>query len=372
MIYKDFKELKLSMLGLGAMRFPLLQNGEIDKEQTAEMIDYALKNGINYFDTAWFYHDGKSETVLGELLSKYPRESYFLASKFPGCDTSTFVKKEEIFEKQLEKCKVDYFDFYLFHSVNDSNIDFYLDESLGLTKYLLKQKKAGKIRHLGFSAHASFPVFKRFLEAYSEHLEFCQLQINYLDWNLQNVKEYLDCLKSYNIPVWIMEPVRGGGLANPPQAIKKQLEALFPNKPIPSIAFRFLQAIDEATVILSGMSNMQQLKDNIETFKTNEPVAPELFKKLTEIGDLLAKGVPCTSCRYCVKYCPNEIEIPNIINLYNANTYEGKEKISSEILANIEESKRPTACIECKACEGICPQQIKISQVMKSFCEKLI
>lgn len=183
MIYRDFQDLKLSALGMGAMRLPVMAGDDsaIDEAATAEMVAYAMERGINYFDTAWGYHGGHSEEVMGRVLSRYPRESFYLATKFPGYDLSNMDQVEAIFEKQLKKCGVEYFDFYLFHNVCEMNIDAYLDEKYGIYPYLMKQKKAGRIRHLGFSAHGSYEVMKRFLEAYGSEMEFCQIQLNYLD-----------------------------------------------------------------------------------------------------------------------------------------------------------------------------------------------
>ena len=212
MIYNTFKDKKISALGMGCMRFPTIDGDltKIDEKKTAEMFDYAISHGVNYFDTAWGYHGGLSETVTGKLLAKYPRESYFLADKFPGYDVSNMDKVEEIFEKQLQKTGVEYFDFYLFHNVCEKNIEEYLDERFGIYDYLVKQKANGRIRHLGMSAHADLPVLDRFLKKYGDAIEFCQLQINWLDWSFQKAKEKVELLRSYNIPVWVMEPVRGG------------------------------------------------------------------------------------------------------------------------------------------------------------------
>ena len=216
MVYREFQDLQLSALGMGAMRLPVIDgnDAQIDKEATAEMVAYAMEHGINYYDTAWGYHDGNSETVMGEALSRYPRESFYLATKFPGYDLSNMDKVESIFEAQLEKCGVDYFDFYLFHNVCEMNIDAYLDEKYGIFDYLMEQKKKGRIRHLGFSAHGSYDIMKRFLDAYGKHMEFCQIQLNYLDWSFQNARAKVDLLKEHHIPVWVMEPLRGGKLAS--------------------------------------------------------------------------------------------------------------------------------------------------------------
>ena len=183
MLYKDFQGLKLSALGFGAMRLPVVdgQDSQIDQDATQEMVDYAMAHGVNYYDTAWGYHEGNSGVVMGRALAKHPRDSYYIATKFPGYDLANMDKVEEIFERQLEKTGMGYFDFYLIHNVCELNIDEYLNPEHGIMPYLLEQKKAGRIRHLGFSAHGAIPVMERFLEAYGEHMEFCQIQLNYLD-----------------------------------------------------------------------------------------------------------------------------------------------------------------------------------------------
>ena len=193
MIYKDFKDKKLSALGMGAMRLPVEKgdDSKIDTDKTREMVAYAMEKGINYYDTAWGYHAGNSELVMGEVLSEYPRESFYLADKFPGYDLSNMDKVESIFEKQLEKCRVEYFDFYLFHNVCEMNIEQYLDEKYGIMDYLWQQKRNGRIKHLGFSVHGSFDVTERFLEKYGDRMEFCQVQLNYLDLTFQQADEKL-------------------------------------------------------------------------------------------------------------------------------------------------------------------------------------
>ena len=233
MIYRDFKGEKLSLLGFGAMRLPV-KDGEIDEEQTFEMVDYAIKNGVNYFDTAYGYMNGKSEIVIGKALKRYPRESFCLATKMPGHQISDTYYPAEIFEDQLRKCQVDYFDFYLLHNVYEESIKVYTDPKWGIMDYLLEQKKQGRIRHLGFSCHGLLPNLKEFLEIYGEHMEFCQIQLNYLDWTLQNAKEKYELLEQYNIPVWVMEPVRGGKLAKLSEVQENMLKSSEPERSIAS------------------------------------------------------------------------------------------------------------------------------------------
>lgn len=230
---------------MGTMRLPI-ENGDysaIDEVQTENMVEYALKNGVNYFDTAWGYHNGQSEIVIGKTLEKYSRNSYMLATKFPGYDLSNMDKVREIFEKQLEKCRVDYFDFYLVHNVCELNINEYLNPEHGIHDYLVSQKKNGRIKHLGFSAHGSYSVIKRFLDAYGKDMEFCQLQINWVDWNFQDAKAKVELLRRWKLPVWVMEPLRGGKLTSLPKNYEDELKTLRPDETITEWAFRFLQTI---------------------------------------------------------------------------------------------------------------------------------
>ncbi len=282
MIYKDFQGLRLSALGMGAMRLPVIGGDDsyVDQEAVDRMVELAMEKGINYYDTAWGYHGGQSEPAMGRALKRYPRDSFCLATKFPGYDLSNMDKVEEIFRQQLERCQVDYFDFYLFHNVCEMNIDAYLDEKYRIHRYLMEQKKAGRIRHLGFSVHGSFEVMKRFLDAYGQDMEFCQVQLNYLDWEFQNAKAKVELLSRLGIPVWVMEPLRGGRLANLSPADTQALGALRPEETVPAWAFRFLQSVPGVTVTLSGMSDLRQLEENIATFGEEKPLAPREWQAL--------------------------------------------------------------------------------------------
>ena len=283
MIYNDFKGLKLSALGMGSMRLPTLDGDDsrIDEAATKQILDYCMAHGVNYYDTAWGYHSGNSELVVGKLLAKYPRDSFYLASKFPGYSLSNMGKTEEIFEKQLQKCRVNYFDFYLFHNVCEMNIDAYLDSKYGTYDYLMAQKRNGRIRHLGFSAHGDIPTIRRFLEAYGKDMEFAQIELNYFDWNFQNAKGKLELLRQWNIPVWVMEPVRGGQLASLAPEDEARLKAARPDEGVPAWAFRFLQSLPDVTVTLSGMSNLQQAKENIATYEQAKPLNAVSYTHLT-------------------------------------------------------------------------------------------
>ena len=379
MVYREFEGLKLSGLGFGAMRLPVTDGDDnnVDREQTYRMVDTAMAAGINYYDTAWGYHGGNSEIVMGEALAKYPRDSFYLADKFPGYDLSNMDKVKKIFERQLYKTGVEYFDFYLIHNVCELNINQYLDPKYGIFDYLMEQKDKGRIKHLGFSCHGEMEVLKRFLDAYGEHMEFCQIQLNYLDWNFQHAKEKVELLNSMNIPVWVMEPLRGGRLAKLDPASEKELKDLRPDEEIPAWAFRFLQTVPGVTMILSGMSNEEQLISNLKTFEEEKPLNDEEYKALMNVAARMTslKTIPCTACHYCVSHCPMELDIPRLLALYNEHivTTAGGlwDFIAPMALGAIPEEKRPSACLHCQSCEQVCPQQISISETMAEIEENI-
>lgn len=374
MIYKKFQDIKLSALGMGCMRLPVIDRDDArpDEAATAEMVACAMANGINYYDTAWGYHGGNSETALGKALAGYPRRKFYLADKFPGYDLSNMDKVEEIFEAQLKKCGVDYFDFYLFHNVCEMNIDAYLDPKYGILDYLLKQKENGRIRHLGFSAHGALPVMERFLSAYGAHMEFCQIQLNYIDWDFQGAREKVALLERYGLPVWVMEPVRGGRLARLSEKEAAPLKSLRPEESVPAWAFRFLQSIPGVTVTLSGMSNMEQLKANIATFEAEKPLTQAEMETLLGAAKMMTgAALPCTACRYCVSHCPQGLDIPHLLSLYNEHAFTGGGFIAPMALMAVPKEKWPSACIGCRSCEAVCPQQLKISEAMADFAARL-
>lgn len=375
MIYKNFQDLKLSALGMGAMRLPVIGGDDavIDEAAAEQMVDYAMEHGINYYDTAWGYHAGNSELVMGKALKKYSRESFYLATKFPGYDLSNMPRVKEIFEEQLKKLQVEYFDFYLFHNVCEMNIDAYLDPQYGIYEYLTEQRGNGRIKHLGFSAHGSYAVMKRFLERYGKDMEFCQIQLNYLDYSFQDAEGKLELLEEYNIPVWVMEPLRGGKLAALAPEEEKALRGLRPEESIPAWAFRFLQSLPQVVVTLSGMSNFEQLQQNVATFGEEKPLNEKEMETLLGIAEQMVKKIalPCTACRYCTTHCPQGLDIPQLLALYNEHCVTGGGFIAPMALMAYDEDKKPGACIGCRSCEQVCPQQIKISEAMADFTRKL-
>jgi len=372
MIYRSFQDLKLSALGMGCMRLPVLEDKQIDQTTVDRMVDYAMEHGVNYYDTAWGYHGGQSEIAIAKALSRHPRERFYLADKFPGYDLRNMDKVESIFEEQLRKTGMEYFDFYLFHNVNELNIDCYLDdEKYGIYTYLKRQKENGRIRHLGFSAHGELPVMERFLEAYGKDMEFCQLQINWVDWEFQNAKEKVELLNKWNIPVWVMEPLRGGKLASLAPEYAQKLKQMRPEETVPGWGFRFLQSIPQVVVTLSGMSDPEQLRQNIQTFESQQPLNDQEFAALLDMSTELTKGVPCTACRYCTERCPQKLDIPTLMGLYNEQSFGGNGFLIPMRMKVLGEGKRPSDCLGCRSCEAVCPQNIKISEVLGDFAQKL-
>lgn len=368
MIYRNFKGKNLSLLGFGAMRLPLLsdKSGEVDEKLVAEMVRYAMEHGVNYYDTAYPYHNAKSEIIIGKALKQFPRESYYLATKYPGHQISESYYPEEIFEEQLKKCGVSYFDFYLLHNVYENSIGTYTDSKWGIVDYFVKQKQLGRIKHLGFSCHGMQNILEDFLNQYGDVMEFCQIQVNYLDWTLQDAKAKYELLADRKIPVWVMEPVRGGKLANLDKASKEKLEKFQPEASAASWAFRWLQGLENVKMILSGMSDMEQVRDNVHTFEALNPLTKEEEYVLMEIAEGMKDSVPCTACRYCCGDCPKGLDIPKLLSLYNEMRVLPSFNVGMTI-DSMEHGSRPSACIGCKRCAKVCPQKIDIPEAMKEF-----
>lgn len=371
MIYNDFQDKKLSLLGFGTMRLPTKEDGSIDEAQVKAITSYAMEHGLNYFDTAYPYHNGESERVIGRVLSEYPRDSYYLATKYPGHQIlSNGYNPAEIFEEQLAKCGVDYFDFYLLHNVYEKSIETYLDPKWGIIDYFKEQKRLGRIKHLGFSCHAQTEGLREFLDACGNDMEFCQIQLNYLDWTLQDAKAKYDLLTKYGIPVWVMEPVRGGKLAKLNDIYEARLKEIRPDESIAAWSFRFLQGLPNVKMILSGMSNMEQMQDNIKTFLEYKKLSEEEQELLLDIAEGMKNSIPCTACRYCCDGCPMGLDIPMLLSTYNELRFSPAFNITMRI-EFMDEDKKPSACIACGKCTKICPQNIDIPSAMKDFTDRL-
>ncbi|MEG0854245.1 MAG: aldo/keto reductase [Angelakisella sp.] len=345
-----------SLLGFGAMRFPTLANGEIDHPETQKLIDHAIANGINYFDTGYTYHDSKSEGMLREALAAYPRESYFLADKLPMWAIQEEADMERIFNEQLERCGVAYFDYYLAHALSKrTTATMKRVDTVGFFK---RKQAEGKIRHIGFSFHDDLDCFRDICGM--NDWDFCQLQLNYADWNRMGAQKLYDTAVEYGIPVIVMEPVRGGFLANPPRAAADILEAADPKRSTASWALRFVASLPQVKLVLSGMSNMAQLQDNLATFADESVYLSEPEQQtMTQVMEAMdgIKSIPCTACRYCMP-CPAGVEIPTIFSVYNnVMLFGGGE---SSYISAIPAEGRADACIFCGACVEACPQKIAI------------
>ena len=369
MIYRQFKDKKLSALGFGCMRLPM-KDGKVDEAQVEAMTEYAISHGVNYFDTAYPYHEGMSERVMGKVLSKYPRESFYLADKFPGHQVMASYDPAPLFEEQLRRCRTDYFDFYLLHNIYEKSLETYLNPEYGILEYFKEQKRLGRIKHLGFSAHADVPCLKRFLDVYGDDMEFCQIQLNWLDWTLQNAKEKCRILAERNIPVWTMESIRGGRLAKLSEEDEAKLKARRPDESIASWGFRYLQGNPQVHMILSGISNMENIEDNVRTFSGGDPLTEEEVAVLMEIAEGMKGSIPCTGCRYCCDGCPMGLDIPTLLAGYNELRFALSPSVRSRVLL-MPEDKRPSACIGCGKCSHICPQNIDVPAAMIDMMEKV-
>ena len=406
MIYRDFKGQKLSQLGFGCMRFASdPETGEIDQAKVNAMFDLAISEGVNYFDTAYPYLGGKSELAMAEALSRYPRESYYLADKFPGHSLTGPIDNIALFNVSLRKCRTDYFDFYLLHNVTEWSVQFYESEEYHIIPDLLQMKKEGKIRYFGFSCHAGPDLLDAFLTRHEGIFDFVQIQLNYLDWTMQDAKAKCDIIRKHGLGIWVMEPVRGGKLAVLPESESAKLRGLrdgggccdsgaaaagaaasaggaccdsgaaaaagdagLAEPSDASYAFRFLQDMPGVTVILSGMNEVFQVEDNLRTFREENPLSDSERSVLLEIAENLKKGVPCTACRYCCDGCPMELDIPYLLQCYNDYKFATTMTPSMRIDA-LEEDKRPSACIGCGQCMHACPQGIDVPAALAELAE---
>ncbi|HOO26422.1 MAG TPA: aldo/keto reductase [Clostridiales bacterium] len=377
MVTGAFKGLErpVSLLGLGCMRFPVIggEDSKIDYEKAQEIVDYSLEKGINYLDTAHGYHGGESQVFLGEALKKYPRESYHLATKMPMWGVNKSEDLSEIFALQQKRLQTDYFDFYLLHALDAEKYEKVL--KFKAYDFVSKLKDEGKVKNIGFSFHDSPEVLEKI--ASSHKWDFAQLQINYVDWEAQRAREQYEILQKYDILVIIMEPVRGGALANPGPRAEKLLKQARPDKSIASWALRYAASRPGVLTVLSGMSNMDQLEDNIETLLNFEPLTPADYDLLNEVAKAFKHKdlIPCTACRYCMQDCPNGIDIPGVFTIYNRFVNDGDEKAFINDYMTIAESERAQNCIECHNCKPYCPQFIEIPEKLKhisEFSEKLL
>ena len=379
MIIRQFKDQDVSLYGMGCMRLPKLgdgsDDGAIDEAATFEMVDYAYENGVNYYDVAYGYHNGNSEKVIGRALARYPRDSFMVATKFPGYDGNNWGKHEAIFAEQLERLQMDYVDMYLIHNVCEMNVDAYLNtEKYGDVEYFIGLRDAGeKIKHLGFSVHGNIDTMRKFLEKYGDQMEFVQIQLNYIDYEFQDAKAKLELAAQYNLPVIVMEPLRGGSLAKATEEETAKLTAQRPGEGIVAWAERYLQGFDQVFTILNGASSFEQMKENMGYFEDEAPLTDDDKAVLAAIvKERITNGiVPCTACKYCVSHCPQEINIPWMLELFNEHKFTGGGFIAPMALAVVPAGQKPGDCIGCGACAAVCPQTIDIPTELAAFAAML-
>lgn len=364
---------KMSKLGFGLMRLPE-KDGEIQVDEVCRMVDMYMDAGLNYFDTAYVYHSGKSECVAKEaLVKRYPRDSFMLATKLPAWEMKVKEDRDRIFNEQLERAGVDYFDFYLLHSIEEGNIDTY--ENLDCFNWGLKKKEEGKIKHFGFSFHGKPDLLEKVLDKHPE-MEFVQIQLNYADWNNPVVSsgKLYDILLKRNIPMIIMEPVKGGTLASLKPELEAKFKAVKPEASIASWAFRFVASLPGVMTILSGMTHEDQMQDNINVFTNFEPLSNEEKNTVEEVTRemLNIPTIGCTGCRYCVDGCPMQISIPDVFSAINTiRLYDEEFRPKNFYKGLTADSGKAKDCIACGQCEGVCPQHLPIISLLKDASEIL-
>lgn len=365
---------RMPRLGFGLMRLPE-KDGAIDLARVNDMVDRYMKSGMNYFDTAYVYHGGKSEVAAREcLVKRYPRDSFMLATKLPAWEIKKEADIERIFKEQQERAGVDYFDFYLLHSIEDgSNYDVY--EKYDCFSWGLRAKEQGRIKHLGFSFHGTPELLEKVLDRHPE-MEFVQIQLNYLDRTnpVVHSQKLYDILHARNIPIIVMEPVRGGMLANMAPEIEAKFKARQPDKSVASWALRYVASLPGVMTTLSGMSTEEQMDDNIRTFTNFEPIADDEMKIIDEVTDAILSipQIGCTACRYCTDGCPAHISIPDVFRAINTlRRYPDDWRAKNFYSGVVSRSGRAADCVACGQCEGVCPQHLPIIKLMKEAAEIL-
>lgn len=364
--------MEMKKLGFGTMRMPLHDPEDpasVDVEQVCRMVDAFLEQGFTYFDTAYMYHKYESERVVKKaLVDRYPRECYLLADKLPLSHLKSADDMPRFFEEQLEKCGVEYFDYYLLHNI--SRTYYAAAEQFDAFAFARQKKAEGRIRHLGFSFHADAELLEEILEKHPE-VEFVQLQLNYIDWEseyIQSRKCYELCRK-YGKDVIVMEPVKGGTLANVPEAAESLMKAVHPELSAASWAIRFAASQEGVIMVLSGMSNMEQMMDNLSYMKEFQPFTAQEQEVVRQAAGIIQSSiaVACTACRYCVEGCPKQLAIPEYFSLYNQKKLFGPKSNAGAYYGNyLDRHGKAGDCIGCRRCERICPQHLPIADLMKA------
>ncbi len=365
MIYRKLDNIseKISLLGLGSMRFPLKSDGEIDEEQVREMVKYAMDNGVTYYDHALFYHDFKSESLMGEILSGYDRSSFYIADKLPLWHCKTEEDVDKVFHQQLKNMQTDYFDFYLLHAVSKKYIKLF--KELNVAQKFREWKKQGKIKHIGFSYHDDSETFSEAANLFE--WEFALLQLNYMDIEHQQGMAGYELLKTMNIPVFVMEPVKGGNLASFNSSINQMFTNYNPDESIASWAIKWLANLDNVAVIVSGMSNLEQLKDNVQTVSNFKGLSAQELQIIEDVRKQVKNRVKvnCTGCNYCMP-CPTGVNIPKAFaTLNDFSMYENEKFLDWAYGLLYRDKQLPNQCVECGKCVPLCPQKLDIPKLLK-------
>ena len=365
---RTFHNLEIPLLGFGCMRLPMKNETTIDMQELDRMVYYCMEHGANYFDTAYMYVNSQSEIAMGKTLKRYKREDFILADKSPIYKMKTQSDVRKIFEEQLKKCQVEYFDFYMCHNINKNTFDTY--KKVNMYDELLKLKQEGKIKYLGFSFHGTPDILR---EVVKEHKwDFCQLQINYLDWDVVKAHEQYEIVQNEKIPVTVMEPLRGGGLVNLSDKALQKLKSAYPDTTPAEFGLRWAASRQNVITVLSGMSNLQQVKENIATFMNYKDMTEEEEKVADEIAKIIqSQGeINCTACKYCMEVCPRSINIPAIFALYNQYKVTSNKMLFKIYYESLAESEQAHNCIKCNLCNKNCPQNLEIPQLLAKVDEE--
>ncbi len=360
-VRRKYKDIEVPLLGLGCMRLPM-KNDEIDMQELEKMVEYCMQHGANYFDTAYMYVEGKSENAIGKVLKNYKREDFLLADKSPIYKMRTREDVRKVFNEQLEKCQVEYFDFYMAHNINKNTFDTY--KNVEMYDELVKLKKEGKIKYMGFSFHGTPEILREVVK--DRKWDFAQLQINYLDWDVVKAHEQYDIVQAQGIPVTVMEPLRGGGLVNLSDKALAKLKESYPDTTPAAFGLRWAASRNNVVTVLSGMSNLQQVKENIQTFIDFKPMDEKENTLALEIAKIIqSQGeINCTACKYCTEVCPRGINFPAIFSLYNQYKVSKNKMMFTIYYETLADEEKADNCIKCNLCNKNCPQNLSIPELL--------